>query len=208
MRSRFRNGDHLNDDYTTPGTPTSGHGPGSPVPFAFFGHPNINTEWTECSSGNTPGDRRFVFASNDFTLAPGNSIQVTSILIVTPPSASNACGDPGLSFNAIDSLSDIAVATYQSHDLPPEVTPVAPLAGGTVRVYPNPANDNLSIEYIGSSTSQPGIIVYNTIGQQMPTSVAINGKTALLNISELPVGIYNILYRKDGSQQAIRFIKN
>jgi hypothetical protein len=65
LRSQLRDGSHFTNDFTGPDHPSHGYGPGPNVNYVYPGDPSDSTQWSECISGNTPGDRRFVITSND-----------------------------------------------------------------------------------------------------------------------------------------------
>jgi len=48
----------------------------NPTPYMFPGDPSNSSEWSECSVGNDPDDRRFVQSSGPFILNPGTTNEV------------------------------------------------------------------------------------------------------------------------------------
>jgi hypothetical protein len=208
LRSLNKAGIHIANDYTSPGIPTSGFSGGPFTNYVFPGDPSDSTKWSECASGNMPGDRRFVITSNDFTLNAGASQRVVMALVTTNQSTSNACGAASLNFDGIKVVADTAWGIF--FNPPPDtlVTGVSvnPIANN-VRIYPNPAHDRLFIETIGLPSSQESVQVYNAIGQLISTPVSKTSGKLELNISSLPNGMYNILYRNSGEYKAAVFIK-
>jgi hypothetical protein len=210
LRSTFTDGTHAIYDYTGYGHQSSAHGTtGTPVNYMFFGNPADHTQWSECSSGNFVGDRRFVLTGNSQAFSAGGSVTTTMILVTTDPGPINACGDSNVNFNNMNSVADAAIAVYDAHGLPPLPylsTPTV-LAGSSINIYPNPAHDQLYIESIAQITGMETITIYNTMGQVMNVPQSHNGQKTQLDINLLPPGLYNILYRSGDIQTTRKFIK-
>ncbi|MEM9025054.1 MAG: SprB repeat-containing protein, partial [Bacteroidota bacterium] len=63
------------------GTPLTfggdGHLEGAPISYAYPSEPSDANGWSECTSGNVPGDRRFIMAFGPFDIDPGASQDFT-----------------------------------------------------------------------------------------------------------------------------------
>ena len=199
-------GAHITDDFVGAGTPTHGYGSGPDVNYVYPGDPSNTAQWSECSSGNVPGDRRFILTGSSFTLNAGASIKVVMALVAVGPGPADACGDSGVSFDSIRIVADTAWADYFN---PPVVlTSVANVAaGGSINIYPNPAHDVLYIETSGNIPGEESIIIYIVIGQVMNVTIDKNGSKDIVNVSPLPPGLYNVLYRKGNTQKTAKFVK-
>lgn len=208
LRSMNKAGVHITNDYTTPGIPTTGFGTGTATNYVFPGDPSDSTKWSECSSGNTPGDRRFVITSNDFNLNAGASQRVVMALVTTTQGPNRACGTTGLNFNDLKTVADTAWGIF--FNPPPDtlVTGIStnPIANN-VRMYPNPAHDRLFIETVGLPGSQESVQVYNAVGQLITLPVVKTPGKLELNISNLPNGMYNVLYRNGADYKPVVFVK-
>lgn len=203
LRSKDRIGNHLVNDYVGPGTPTTGFGAGPNTNYVFPGDPGNSAQWSECSSVNTPGDRRFVIASNDFTLNAGQTQHILMALVTTDTDTSNACGRPSLGFDGIRTVADTAWGVFIN---PPIDTVhdagthnVATTSHRTINVFPNPAHDRIYLESNIAFGNEAQVQVYNSVGQQVAVQLQRNGTRMEVNISTLPAGLYSILYR-DGSE--------
>ncbi len=76
----------------------------------------------------------------------------------------------------------------------------------TIMVYPNPATDNLTIEFNSNSVEQSSVSMINTLGQVMKTVLAktINGKNKIeISVNDLPKGLY-LLKLSNGKNQSMR----
>jgi uncharacterized protein YjdB len=77
-----------------------------------------------------------------------------------------------------------------------------------VKIFPNPAQDNVTVEV---NTTEPGNVqveVLNMIGQKLYVA-AISGNSAQMNVSAFPAGIYMVICYRDGIKiSSARFIKN
>lgn len=74
-----------------------------------------------------------------------------------------------------------------------------------IRIFPNPANDVLTITLDGNTTGISAGI-YNTTGQLLSTT-AITGNTTVINVATLPAGIYYIRIGDDAGYGIDKFIK-
>ncbi len=205
MRGKYKYGGRLTNDYTAAGTPTIGYGSGPDCNYVFPGDPSITTEWSECACNNTPGDRRYVLSSNDFTLSAGGTQKVVFALIVTDTLAG---GCPFANFNGIGIVADTAWADYFNPppSIPSSVSCLAQL--DAINIYPNPAHDKLYIENKSSAAGDESVTIYNSIGQVMYVSINQSNTKDTIDISPLPPGPYHVLYRKGDQQKSATFIKD
>ena len=207
LRSKTKTGVHFSNDFTVAGTHTVGYGSGSHTNYVFPGDPSVNTQWSECSSSNIYGDRRFIITSNDFTLAPGATEQVVMALVTTPAGL-NACGDAGLGLAGIHTIADTAWNLF-FHPLPPNS--VADVNDDrNIRIYPNPAHSQLNIEVIGVTgtySSSESIAIYNTLGQQMHIVINKQQTVRTIDLAAFPAGLYYIRYVSSGVEKTASFIK-
>lgn len=207
MRGRLRDSSFFTDDYSGSGTPSKGYGSGPQTQYVFYGDPGVSSEWSECSSNNVAGDRRFVLTTSDFTLSPGGASDITLALMTTNPDTSNGC--PGVNFTGIRNIADLAQLVYDEGGLPPLPAGVASVAAGTesVKIYPNPAHDRLYVESAGTLNNQHTIAIYNAIGQLIPASVSNTGQSKdEVNIAGLPQGVYYLQYSAGGARRSISFV--
>ncbi len=207
LRSKILNGEHFSNDYTGPGIPSHGYGSGPDCNYVFTGDPSIPAQWSECQSENTPGDRRFIITSNNFTLTPGSSQHIVMALVTTNPDTSNGCGDPGLTFDSIKTVADTAWSDYftQPATIPSSVNSIAQL--NAVNIYPNPAHDKLYIESNSNTIGEVAITIYNSIGQQMVVDVTRFITREEIDVSHLPEGVYYVKYRNGNVQKKVKFVK-
>ena len=69
-------------------------------------------------------------------------------------------------------------------------------------LYPNPANNAISFSFNGELPNQ--LIITNTMGQVvMATTQMVN-----IDISNLPIGIYNATLLYSDNAETVRFVKN
>ncbi len=203
MRSKLRNGEHFTNDFSGRGHPCKGYGAGPDCNYVFTGDPGDTTnQWSECNCGNNPSDARFIVTSNDFTLAVGTTEKIVMAMVATDTGAGQWCGLTN--FDNIKIVADTAWAFYHN-TLTADVPAIA--TGQYISVYPNPAHDKLIIEGINTNGSAPTIQVFNTLGQVMNAAIIKNGNRYEADVSKLPNGLYDVLYRQDGVQQNSKFVK-
>ena len=200
MRSKLLNGQHFTDDYAGPGILTKGYGSGPNTNYVFTGNPFDTSQWSECRSNNNPSDRRFVIATNDFTLAAGGTQHLVFALIAVD----SAGGCPVFDNTSIKNLADTA---WQGYHNPPPSTAVNNIAAqGTFNIYPVPAHDKLFID-VGSALSEATINVYNTLGQLMSVAYEKDSKKYTVDVSQIPPGVYNVLYKSRTLRRSMAFVK-
>jgi len=130
------------------------------------------------------------------------------ILVTTNLGPENACGDTAVNFLNLDSVADAAIAVYDEHGLPPIPLSVANVPGSNhISIFPNPAHDRLYIESSAPVTGKESITVYNTLGQAVNVPQSHNGQKTELDLTLLPAGLYNILYRDGNTQVTEKFIR-
>lgn len=109
MTGSNKAGGRMHNDFQGPGVPSTGWGPGPDTRFVFFGNPDVKTEWSECSCGNQPYDRRFVHSSGAFRLEAGgayNDITLGAVWV------SDVGGCPNTSFRKIRAADDMAQEAF------------------------------------------------------------------------------------------------
>ncbi len=89
----------------------SGYNPGSTdlIPYAFPGRPNVDTEWSMCSSDQPFGDRRTIQASGPFLLQPG-AVNELIIGAVWVPDIAYPCPD----ISRLQTADDLAQALFDN----------------------------------------------------------------------------------------------
>ena len=202
MRARLRNGQHFTDDFTGPHNQSKGYGSGPDCNYVFTGDPSDSTQWSECACNNVPGDRRFIFASNDFTLNAGSTQHVVMALVATDTGDG---GCPQASFAKIRIVTDTAWNVYYN-----PLTPLyrsAPTGTTNISTYPNPTHDLLYIEDKLHNLDAASVTIYNFIGEVINIPIHKNGQRLELDISHLPTGLYNALYHNGTVQTSTKFLK-
>lgn len=92
------------------------------------------------------------------------------------------------------------------YNSPLDVMPNVDVTG--VKVYPNPANDQINVAISSTMQSAVQVEVFNMLGQVVRTATTENNM-ASINVKELAAGIYILNCTRDGVKVATaRFIKN
>jgi len=194
---------HYTNTFQGPGSPCLSQGSGLPTNYVFSGDPSNPEQWSECSCGDNPFDQRFVMSSNDFTLSAGGTQHIVMALVTTNLDTNNGC--PYASFDSINVVADTAWSIY--HNPLPVLAVANVTSNDQVHIYPNPAHDQLSVENANNNTSGESITIYNAIGQVMNAAIEKTGQKDVVDVSGLPAGLYNVLYRWNGGQTTAKFVK-
>ncbi len=180
---------------------SDGYGTGTPVKYVYPGDPADTAQWSECNSANTAGDRRFVIATNPFSLLPNTTKKVGMALIVQP----NAGGCPG--FSTIKNMADSTWWYYNHPPIFPTSVGQPTISQKGLKLYPNPANNSLFIERPASNNSDETVLVYDAIGRKMNISTTAKNNTIEIGISQLIPGVYTVVYRNATGSQTNIFVK-
>ncbi|XZF15338.1 T9SS type A sorting domain-containing protein [Chitinophagaceae bacterium MMS25-I14] len=180
MRSINRAGQHFKNPIT-----------GADANYIFPDDPSLTGGWSECARNDTPGDRRFVIASNDFTLQAGATQTVVMALIVQPQDTDNAC--PHTRFTTIKNMADNAWNAYYN---PPPSLGVNTIAAveNIIKLYPNPAGDKAYLETGVITPTSESIKLYDAMGRVIVLPYSRQGAKIELNTATLAPGIYTLQY--------------
>ncbi len=156
MTGSNRVGQPFTNDFIRCGTPTTGYGAGPRTTFVFYGDPDKKETWTECCSGNAPGDRRFVHSAGPFRLTGGG---VTNDITIGACWASNVGGCPNTNFSKIrladDAIQELFDNNFRLIEGPEAPRMVAREMDGKVIFYlVNDSNSNNFQEKFGYDLSQ------------------------------------------------------
>lgn len=81
---------------------------------------------------------------------------------------------------------------------------VQDVKNATVALYPNPASDQITLDWKGS-TKEYQAEIYNMVGQKVMTSKVLNKSS--INVSSLVKGSYFVKLNGDGKSTTLQFIK-
>lgn len=171
--------------------------------YCYANIPSDSGQCSECALNNTPGDRRFIITTNSLTLNAGSSLHIVAALVATYPDTLDGC--PTTNFDSISIVADTAWFNYFHPPIQAYVKKILP--PNSVTIYPNPAHDKLYIETTGSINGDEHITIYNTMGQVMPAPVTANAAKYIVDINNLPPGMYYMTYGNGSVQKAEKFVR-
>jgi hypothetical protein len=180
--------DYIMNVRTAWGLPMTMYLPGSGyVPVSRYVYPITLTSDQLCMS--PPSDRRFVMATEDFDLLPDASVKFAMAFVVTD-TLGYRC--PISSFKPITDMADTAWEIYY-HPLPLSVPDVPAAVFAKLKIYPNPATDQLYIAVPDMAlAAQLKVTVYDATGRQISVPQVRNGATLTLHVASLAAGIYTL----------------
>jgi len=203
LNARFRNGQHLHNDFAGYGIKSAGTGAGPDANYVFPGDPTSTTQWSECSSGNLGGDRRFIISTSDYTFLANQSAKFIFALVVTDTSADNYCPHAD-----ITKLKQMADSSWYYFNNPSSVpTGVADINATTnsLEIYPNPAHNILNIK--PGTFSLQDLQVIDVLGRAMNVDISKNSSGISIDINRLNAGIYTLIYHSVAGTQTALFVK-
>jgi hypothetical protein len=204
LTSRFKNGQHLTNDYVTPGMPAGGVGNGTPTNFVFNGDLGNANNWTECNAGNAPGNRRsFLSFKLDNQFVRDQVVTFSYALMATEPTTGNGC-PMATSFSSLKELADTAIQVYYN-PLSTATTNVSNVRQEEVAITPNPAIDELTISLPNSSNVE--VFITDVLGRKMPCIYKQNKDEIVVYIHTLPQANYIITLKNNNGVYVGKFIK-
>ena len=185
--------------------------PGASDPLGVGTNGQVMPPWTEASAGNPPGDRRGVASMGPFTLAPGQEEDI----VVAYVFARAGSGGAGASVAALLQRTDTIRAF--AHSIPGLLGEGSPCEGFTtgittqsgrelgMRLYPNPANDQLHI-VLPSSATRSTISVFDSQGALVLKQEANSGDK-IIDVERLSPGLYMARVQSGGKIYSEAFVK-
>lgn len=149
------------------------------------------TEWSELTAFNSPGDRRMLTGTGDFTLYPGQTQEFDFAYVFTQDSVALA---NGVLYDKVVSDNKKIKKWFRDNNAPSCLD----LSGVGLKeqhnqikmnVYPNPANNVLNVD-AGNNNTITGIKVMDILGKEISTQTKLNRSSETLNISSLQSGVY------------------
>jgi hypothetical protein len=202
--ARFRDG--------TPLTPQgTGYNPGSgllPLRSAFPGDLSNPAEWSEISAGNTPGDRRVVFASGPTMMRPFTTNEMMVAFHWSRDTTNFPQGSydqlkrqaDWMGINVTTSLAEIPDCLTRAVDIKePEIT--------KAKIFPNPATSIITIQ-AGKENIAHASVIGTTGNVLLCRDFPVLAETsATLSLPPLPAGLYLLLLTEEGGgKQGVRFM--
>lgn len=185
--------------------------PGASDPLGMGTNGQVMPPWTEASAGNPPGDRRGVASMGPFTLEPGQEEEI----VVAYVFARAGSGGAGASVTALLQRTDTIRAF--AHTIPGllgEGSPCEGFATGItsqsgrdvgMRLYPNPANDQLHI-VLPSSPARSTISVFDSHGALVLMQEVYSADKAI-DVARLTPGLYLVRVQSGGKVLSQTFVK-
>lgn len=180
--------------------------PGASDPLGFGTAMVPQAPWDETSSGNMPGDRRGIGSFGPFTFQPGLVEDITFAYVFGRATSGGNLASVTVMDERIDSIrqkysNGIATCGCVS------MTGINDLSNdNSLSIYPNPASNNITINFT-SSSKNVSIKIYDTTGRLVKNIDNAKAGESSINIAELESGLY-LLNLQDGNNSTTkRFIK-
>ncbi|MCX6244572.1 MAG: T9SS type A sorting domain-containing protein [Bacteroidetes bacterium] len=156
--------------------------------------PNGQVNWTESTAGNVPGDRRGVGVSGPFTFKPGDEQDIDIAFVWARDYTSKS---PQASLDKLRQIVDKVNTAFVTNKLPngqpfygigDKVQP----EGVGVNIYPNPASDQITVEFSSGNHSGPATVyLLNNQGRHLKSFVIPeNSLKSRMDVSDIPAGFY------------------
>lgn len=185
-----------------------GHGGSIPYNFVYDGAPGDPAGWSEETEGNVPYDRRFIIGCGPFNLNAGENVEFDYAIVYTRDTAS-AYTITNLYQKNKEDVQRIqqwfAIDSFPSCAFTVGINSF-PKNDNTLSIYPNPAINNITINFT-STSKNISIKIFDATGRLIKNMENVKSGENTINISELENGLY-LLNLQDGNNSITkRFIK-
>lgn len=175
-----------------------------PLGFGTNGVPQA--PWDETLAGNTPGDRRGLGSFGPFTFQPGAVHEVDFAYVYAKANSGGNLASVTLLQERIDSVK----LKYQNGIA---ACGCASMTGindyeenNSLSIYPNPANENITINFT-STSKNTSVKIYDATGRLIKNIENVKSGESTINISEMENGLYLINITDGKSSVTKRFVK-
>ena len=168
--------------------------------------------WTEGQAGNQPGDRRFMVNIGPFTMVPGGMYELDYAFVFTQDSV-NCLGDASCPINRSVKDNQQVKRWFDTNSFPSCLSlnglgiKQNNLQTIDVQLYPNPANNNVYIEFTASQKAVT-IEVFNLLGNLISgAQYSELNKYATIPVAALQSGVYLIKIQTAEGFTTKKFVK-
>ena len=165
-----------------------------PLFYSTSGVSASPTNWSEITEGNPPGDRKGMGSFDSFTLQPGSIVHLDIALVTgVDYTGSGNMASVAVMNEKVDSIRSKfcngLVSTCETGNVLTSINSVIE-DDLTLEVFPNPFNNDLTINYKLLNNSAT-LSIYNLVGKQIKTQTITQNHT-VIDLSKQPNGIYFI----------------
>ncbi|MCB0699005.1 MAG: T9SS type A sorting domain-containing protein [Chitinophagales bacterium] len=203
MRSAFRDGQHLKNDFTGWQKNSTGRGTGPLANYMYTGNPSDTNTWAECICNNPVGDRRFVMSTSDHLFKAGTTVNFDFAFVVTNVGSNHAC--PNADITDVLTVADTA---WKNYNTPPKtfvsVNDVQARTG--FKLYPNPVSNTLNVSFPDGALPER-LSVTDITGRNVTVSYANVGQELTIDVQHLSKGTYILNVERKGVKNGQVFVK-
>ncbi|MGZ4118412.1 MAG: T9SS type A sorting domain-containing protein, partial [Bacteroidia bacterium] len=187
----------------------NGHLGSTPHNFMFDGIPGDVSGWSEETAGDVPADRRYIMGCGPFNLNAGTNVPFDYAIVYTRDTASAYTIQNLYQKNKEDVM---RIQQWYSLDSFPSCLTLnvgiknLPSIDNSISIYPNPASENLIINYTSTSKNSSAKI-YDTTGRLVKSINNLKSGETDISISELKNGLYLINIIDGKTSVTKRFVK-
>jgi hypothetical protein len=182
-------------------------GTSDPCNWGTYGvDPGIIDPWTEAQAGNTPYDRRGIGITGPFTFEPGKyeDFDLAFVFGRDFSDTSNTAAIPVMQ-QRIDTI-----RSYFFNDMTPCGGGFSGIkaikdAAANLTLYPNPAGDDITIEYTVKGTAVYKI--YDLTGRELRSGMLAETNRTTIDISSFKSGLYMLTVKDSSNMLCRKFIK-
>ncbi len=159
---------------------------GSPTAYCFPGDPTDSTQWSESAGHMTPGDRRMLGVTNALNFVPGQTLHYDLGYTSAYDPTSNHLSIVDSLKNETDSVKAFYLHRVLHSQQASGIYEVSGTNTFTVSIYPNPTNNNITIE----STDIIQTIQLMDIEGRVLLHKTIGATKTILPVNTLAKGVY------------------
>ena len=181
--------------------------PGITDPLGYGTNMIPQSNWSEETAGDIPGDRRGMGSYGPFTFQPGAVEDITFAYVFGRATSGGNLASVVVMQNRIDSVRQKVNNGITNCGCATSSTGINNLTiDNSISIYPNPASENITIKYT-SSSKNISLKIYDMTGRMVKQIINAKSVENIISISEFENGLYliNVI---DGKTSVIkRFVK-
>lgn len=181
---------------------------GNATPFIYPGLPYQTNGWSEWSEDNQPGNRTGIAASGPFTLGAMESVNFSfAEVFYYKPGGSNGISTSWITFNEYIDMVRENYSSNTSGSCWAYIAKTHKVEGlsNTIKVYPVPATNSISIQFEKDYNQVKAIQIYSIDGRLVKVQSMKNDTQ--IDISSLNPGLYVIRTELANVSYNARFVK-
>ncbi|MGZ4033518.1 MAG: T9SS type A sorting domain-containing protein [Bacteroidia bacterium] len=162
--------------------------------------------WSEESVGHVPGDRRGLGSYGPFIMQPGTVEDIDFAYVFGRATSGGNLASITVMQERIDSIKQKFVAGITACGCSTSTGINNLTMDNSISIYPNPASENITINFTSSSKNN-SLKIYDVTGRLVKNISNVKSGESSINISDLKNGLYLLNLQEGNNYLTKRFVK-